>query len=185
MTILLPVLLGALFGLALFYANSSNPDRVLQMLQLKDLSLLKTILFAIGFSNVLLYAAHQLSVFDISHLSIKETNLSVILGGMLFGLGFGLVGSCPGGSLAALTGGFFRKAIGIVVGGLFGALAFSFTFELLDNYGFFKIMNWGDITWFKLTPSSPSVFELGFTGLLISGLLLMIIAVIMPSKNRN
>lgn len=179
---LLPLLLGALFGFGLFYAHASNPDKVLQMLRLRDLSLMKTILFAIGLASTLIYISHQMSMFDISHLSVKGTNLGVVLGGMIFGLGFGLVGSCPGTSLAALTSGFFRKVIAIVVGGIFGALLFSLSFGFFEGMGLFKAMNFGNLTWFKLSPKFPAVFDIGFTGLLISGLLFMFIAAIIPAK---
>lgn len=176
------LLLGAFFGFALFYAHASNPDKVLQMLRLRDLTLMKTILFAIGLASTMLYFAHQTGIFDISHLSVKTTHFGVLVGGLIFGLGFGLVGSCPGTSMAALTSGFFHRVITIVIGGIFGALVFSLSYGTLESMGIFKILNWGNITLFKLSPKFPSVFNIGFVGLLISGVAFMLIAAVLPSK---
>ena len=39
---------------------------------------------------------------DRAHLSVKTMHLGVIIGGLLFGVGFGMVGSCPGTSFAAI-----------------------------------------------------------------------------------
>lgn len=180
--LLMALFLGGFFGFALFYAHASNPDKVLQMLRLKDLSLMKTILFAIGLSSTLLYLAHQLNIFDISHLSVKGTNLGVLIGGMIFGLGFGLVGSCPGTSLAALSSGFFHRVITIIIGGIFGALVFSLSYGTLESWGLFQALNWGSLTLFKLSPKFPAVFNIGFTGLLITGLGFMLLAALLPTK---
>lgn len=48
-----------------------------------------------------LFAANALGIFDLSHLSVKATNLGVLIGGLIFGIGFGWIGSCPGTCVAA------------------------------------------------------------------------------------
>ena len=101
MEILLAIFLGGLFGAALYLAGASNPNKLLSMLRLEDLGLMKIIVFAIGFASVLLSVSIGFGIFDISHLSIKTTHLGVIVGGFIFGIGFGSVGTCPGTCVAA------------------------------------------------------------------------------------
>ena len=48
MNILLAVILGGLFGFALYFAGASHPKKLVSMLKLQDISLMKIILFAIG-----------------------------------------------------------------------------------------------------------------------------------------
>lgn len=185
MQIALAIVLGSLFGFALYVTGASNSKKLLSMLRLEDLSLMKIIVFAIGFSSVLLFLANLLGIFTISHLSIKATNLGVILGGILFGIGFGTVGTCPGTCIAASGSGAFKKIISAVIGGLFGAFAFSLTYGMWKQIGLFKVFDLGKLTLFAISEKYPSVFNIGFIGLLFTGILLMIIAWFLPEQGRK
>ena len=55
MKIILAIILGLAFGMALDQAKASNPQKIIGMLRLKDFHLMKVILFAIGFSSLLLF----------------------------------------------------------------------------------------------------------------------------------
>lgn len=185
MEIILAIILGSLFGLALYITGASNPKKLVSMLRLQDLSLMKIIVFAIGFSSVLLFLANMIGIFDVSHLSVKATNLGVILGGLIFGLAFGAVGTCPGTCVAATSSGGFKKAIVAVLGGLVGAFAFSMTYGFWKRLGLFSTMDFGKITLFKISEKYDSVFSLGFTGLFIIGIAFMVVAYLIPSKGRR
>lgn len=185
MQIILAIVMGALFGLALYLVGASDSKKLLSMLRLENLTLMKIIVFAIGFSSVLLFLANALGVFDASHLSIKTANLGVVVGGLLFGVGFGWVGTCPGTCVAASSSGAGKKALMAVAGGLAGAFAFSVTYGFLEEIGLFSAMNWGKLTLFSLSEKYPSVFNLGYTGLLFTGILFMAAAYFLPSKGRG
>ena len=96
MQIVLAIILGALFGAVLYWVGASSPKKLIAMLRLEDLTLMKIIVFGIGFASALLSLFGLLGWFNVSHLSVKATNLGVVLGGLLFGIGFGTVGTCPG-----------------------------------------------------------------------------------------
>lgn len=185
MQIILAILLGGLFGFALYLAGASRPKKILSMLRLEDLSLMKIIVFAIGFAGVLLSISIMLGIFDLSHLGIKATNLGVIVGGLIFGLGFGSVGTCPGTCVAAVGTDGIRKGIVAVLGGLVGAFAFTMTYGLWKNTGLFDQLNFGKITLFHLSDKFPSVFSIGAVGLLFVGALLMAIAYMLPMTGRK
>ena len=77
------------------------------MLTLRDLTLAKVILFAIGLASISLFVLNSIGIFNLEHLSIKPMITGVIIGGIIFGLGFGLAGTCPGTCVGASgTNGF-------------------------------------------------------------------------------
>ena len=169
MMIVLAILLGGFFGFALYKVGAANMDNLLSMLSLRNLTLMKIILFAIGW-------------FDPAHLSVKATHLGVVIGGLIFGLGFGGVGTCPGTCVAgAMTGGF-KKAISAVLGGLVGAFLFSMSYGWLADKGFFDVLNIGKLTLFHVSDKYPSVFKMGYGGLAIVGVIFITVAIILPIK---
>lgn len=181
--ILFAILLGGFFGFALYYVGATGFSHISKMLRLEDLSLAKIILFAIGFSSVLLSISALLGLFDISHLSVKSMNLGVIIGGIIFGIGFGGAGTCPGTCVGSIGGIFgIKKAISAVIGGLFGAFIFSLLYGTFRDMGLFEVLDYGKITLFNISKKYPSVFNIGFIGLLITGLLFMGVAYILPKQ---
>lgn len=180
--IILGIILGSLFGFALYYAGASQPKRLLQMLRLQNLALMKIIVFAIGFGSVLLSIATLIGIFDLSHLNIKPMHLGVILGGLIFGIGFGLAGTCPGTCVAGLTSGGFRKGFSAFIGGLAGALLFSLSYGGLKKIGFFDVVNFGKLTLFQVSEKNPSVLNIGFGGLFVLGALFMLAGIMIPEK---
>lgn len=109
MELILAILLGGFFGFALNYVGATNTTKLKNMLTLRDLTIMKIILFAIGFSSLLVAAASFMGIFDISHLSVKTTHLGVVVGGLIFGVGFGWAGTCPGTCVAGAGGLILRK----------------------------------------------------------------------------
>ena len=182
---LLGALFGGLFGFALYYVGASFPRKIIGMLKFEDLTLMKIILFAIGLSSALLFVASLFGFFDISHLSVKATNLGVILGGLIFGIGFGWIGACPGTCVSAVGGYGFKAALVTIFGGLVGAFAFSLTYGTWKALGVFNVMDFGKLSLFNISDKFPSVFNIGFSGLLIMGLILMGIALVLPQKVRK
>ncbi|MEF9958701.1 MAG: YeeE/YedE thiosulfate transporter family protein, partial [Niameybacter sp.] len=174
------IVLGGLFGAALYYVGASNPQKLLSMLRFQNLRLMKIIFFAIGFGSTLLAVTSLLGLFDITHLSIKETHLGVLVGGLIFGLGFGGLGTCPGTCVVATTSGGFKKAIVALLGGLLGAWVFSMSYSWFKEKGLFDAMNLGRLTWFQVSEAFQAVFEVGYVGLLGVGVLFMVIASILP-----
>lgn len=150
------------------------------MLRLQDLTLMKIIVFGIGFASVLLFLSNLIGILDISNLSIKATNLGVVVGALIFGLGFGSVGTFPGTCVAATGSGGFKKAIAAVIGDLIGAFAFSMTYGYFKDLGLFSTMDLGKLTLFNIPEKYPAIFNIGFIGLLITGVLFILISLILP-----
>lgn len=116
------LLIGSLFGAILSLTGLSSPLRILDMLRLRDFSLMKLLAVAIGTGMV---GIALLGSAGLGHTSIKPLHLiAVLLGGGIFGAGFALAGYCPGTALAGAAEGR-RDAFLAVAGGLAGSAVFA------------------------------------------------------------
>ncbi|MCF6311560.1 MAG: YeeE/YedE family protein [Verrucomicrobiales bacterium] len=65
-----------------------------------------------------------------SHIDIKASYIGVIIGGLIFGVGFAIAGYCPGTCLVGVGGGR-KDALMFIVGGLVGATLFALSYGWL------------------------------------------------------
>ncbi|HBW16779.1 MAG TPA: YeeE/YedE family protein [Desulfovibrio sp.] len=113
---------GVLFGILLQRAEVLRYDRQLGALRLQDMTIIKFMLSAIIVSMV---GIHALVDLEVAKLSVKPLVLGAnIGGGLLFGLGWGILGYCPGTAAGALGEGRLDALWGIM-GGLAGAAAYA------------------------------------------------------------
>lgn len=112
------LLIGVSFGFLLHRGGVTKYDVIVGQLLLSDFTVIKIIFTAIivTMSGIGLFYRKGLIKVETKSGSLKNS----IIGGLLFGVGFGLLGYCPGtiagaignGYIDAMTGGF----IGIVLG---------------------------------------------------------------------
>ena len=161
--IVLAIVLGSLFGFALYRVGATHADIIIDMLTLRDLRLAKTILAAIGLSSVVFFVGVMLKLFDPSHMSIKTMYMGVIIGGALFGIGWAVSGMCPGTSLANVGAGR-KDALFFVLGGLLGAGAFALAYPWLATFGLFEPMLGGKTSVVSVSGTMwlPIVIGVGF-----------------------
>ena len=104
------LLTGILFGIGLTVSQMINPEKVLSFLDFFgawDPSLALVMLGAVGVSAVVFRLALKqprpvlASAFQVPSRSDVDNRL--IAGGVIFGLGWGLVGWCPGPAIASLA----------------------------------------------------------------------------------
>jgi uncharacterized membrane protein YedE/YeeE len=138
MDIILSIILGSLFGFALHRVGAADPQVIINMLRLNDLHLMKVILFALAISSGLLFVGLLTGLINPAHLSIKTTYWGVLVGGVIFGIGWALGGYCPGTGVAALGDGR-KDAVFFIAGGLCGAFLYMLVYSkfkgsiLLEN----------------------------------------------------
>jgi uncharacterized membrane protein YedE/YeeE len=106
----LPFASGILFGLGLAVSNMVNPQRVLAFLDLFgvwDPTLAFVMAGALSITIPGFYwAAKRNKPFFAAEFSLpKKTDIdkSLVVGAVMFGVGWGLVGLCPGPAIAALA----------------------------------------------------------------------------------
>ena len=142
MKLLLGLVLGAVFGATLQLSGASSHTKITNALRLKDLTIIKLILAAIG---VGLLGVHLLDAVGLANMKVKDLYLpGVIVAGLIFGVGFAVSGYCPGTALAAAAEGK-PDAWATVLGGLLGALVFAFMFPDLEAV-LFSIGQYGPVT---------------------------------------
>lgn len=127
---------GIVFGFLLQKGRVLRYDKQLGALRLQDMTIVKFM-----FSSVLvgMVGVYLLVDFELAKLSIKTTVLGGnVFGGLLFGVGWGLLGYCPGTSAGALAEGRWDAFWGIL-GMLAGAALFAEAFPFMQQ----TVLTWG------------------------------------------
>ncbi len=128
---------GIAFGFLLQKGRVLRYDKQLAALRLQDMTIVKFM-----FSSVLvgMVGIHLLNDMGLIAMSLKATQVwANIVGGLIFGVGWGLVGYCPGTSLGAVGEGRIDALSGIA-GMLFGAAVFAEVYPRLQN----NLLVWAD-----------------------------------------
>nr|WP_244549316.1 DUF6691 family protein [Desulfatibacillum alkenivorans] len=103
-----------------------------------DMTIFKFMLTAILVGSVGIYLLKDLGLVK---LSIKSTILGgTIIGGLIFGLGWGLLGYCPGTSMGAVGEGRWDGIWGLL-GMLAGAAIYAEAYPLMKR----TVLTWGDL----------------------------------------
>jgi uncharacterized membrane protein YedE/YeeE len=128
---------GIIFGFLLQKGRVLRYDKQIGALLLKDMTIVKFMLTTI---LVAMVGVYLLVDFGLAKLSIKATVLGGnILGGLIFGLGWGILGYCPGTQMGALGEGRWDAVWGIL-GMLVGAALFAEVYPALKA----TVLTWGD-----------------------------------------
>jgi uncharacterized membrane protein YedE/YeeE len=132
------LLTGIIFGFLLQKARVIRYDKQLGALRLMDMTIVKFMLSTI---LVAMVGTHLLKDLGLVKLSIKPTILgAVILGGLIFGIGWGFLGYCPGTSAGALGEGRWDAVWGIL--GMFaGAALYAEAYPIMKK----TVLTWGDL----------------------------------------
>ncbi|MBN1125741.1 MAG: YeeE/YedE family protein [Sedimentisphaerales bacterium] len=125
---LTPFIIGALFGMALFLGGLADPDKIIGTLRLKDLHAMRTIFV---FVLVGMLGTWILKLTGHANLDIKPATIAtIVIGGALLGVGFGMTGYCPGTGLACAAAGRFDALI-TVLGMFAGAAGFIWIYPMI------------------------------------------------------
>lgn len=162
------LIIGALFGAALYLGGLADPDKIIGTLRLKDLHALRTILLFIvtGMAGIWI-----LDGLGLAHYDIKPTIwIPVTLGGVFLGIGFGMSGYCPGTGLACAAAGRI-DALVTVLGMFLGALVYILIYPSvivpLESFA-----NAGKVTFTDATGIPRFVFGISLIGLGLAALTL-------------
>jgi uncharacterized membrane protein YedE/YeeE len=142
------LLTGILFGYFLQRARVLRYDKQLGALRFKDMTIVKFMISAILVGMVGIYMLLDLGL---AELSLKSTVLGGnIIGGLIFGIGWSLLGYCPGTSAGALGEGRWDAVWGIL-GMITGAALFAEAYPVLKK----TVLTRGDLG--KIT--FPQIFS--------------------------
>ena len=135
----LPLVLvgGLVFGFGLGFSHMARPEVVLDFLQFEDLGLLFVMggaaaVSAVGFVVVPRLRDRAPLTGDVYRRRFKRFDRNVLVGGAVFGVGWGLSGICPGAAYASL--GIGNWPILWAIAGMFlGAYAQGYWRSLRDH----------------------------------------------------
>jgi uncharacterized membrane protein YedE/YeeE len=136
---------------------------------LTDFTVMKIMLTAIATGMIGIISMHALGLVE---LHVKPTRYAAnIIGGLIFGVGFGLLGYCPGTGAAALGQGNFDAIAGIL-----GLLAGSYLYAETSGFLEATVLKWGSrgkIMLPELVGARRTIFILWFVPLLATILYLL------------
>ncbi|MFW6178368.1 MAG: YeeE/YedE thiosulfate transporter family protein [Desulfohalobiaceae bacterium] len=167
MSLIYGLITGILFGFLLQKARVLRYDKQLGALRLQDMTIVKFMLSSVLVGTIGIYLLLDLGLVE---LSVKSLVLGQnIMGGLLFGVGWGLLGYCPGTSMGAVGEGRLDALWGIL-GMLLGAALHAEMYPILKGPPF----SWGNFGPLRL----PELLGIGhwpvIAGLAILSLLLFL-----------
>lgn len=128
--LLLGLLMGIVFGFLLQRGGVTYYDVILGQLLLTDFTVVRVMLSAVLVGMIGIYAMNSLGWVN---LHARSGALgSVVAGGLIFGVGFALLGYCPGTVAGALGQGSLDAIFGIA-GLILGAGVFAVLYPRLDE----------------------------------------------------
>jgi len=137
------LVIGIAFGFLLQKGGATRYDIIIGQLLLKDFTVVKIILSAVATGMI---GVHILKGLGLARMHIKAGSLgSSVIGGLIFGVGFGILGYCPGTAAGAAGQGFLDALFGGMVGMLIGAGLFASIYPKLAE-GILKKGYFGELT---------------------------------------
>ena len=167
--LLLGLVFGVNFGFLLQKGGVAKYHILLGVLLLEDFTVVNVMLTAIIVGSVGVFSLFALGLVK---LHVKPTRYAAnIVGGLLFGVGFGLLGYCPGTGAAALGQGNW-DAIAGVLGLLIGSYLFAEASGKLSKT-LMKVGDRGKLMLPELLGMSLPAFLLVFIPVLVVGLIIV------------
>jgi len=158
------VLFGLAFGFLLQKGGVGKFNVLIGQLLLQDFTVAKVMLTAIVVGMIGVMTLHH---FGKVNLHLKPTRIGAnIIGGLVFGTGFALLGYCPGTAAAALGQGSWDALFGMA-----GLVAGSWIFAEMSGWSKRTVETWGDlgkVTLPDLLRLPRSVVAIGVASMLIA-----------------
>ena len=167
-------LIGIVFGFLLQKGGVTHYDVIIGQLLLTDFTVLKIMLSAVVVGMI---GIHLLRSAGMARLHPKPGSLgSSLVGGLIFGAGFGILGYCPGTMAGAVGEGSLDALFGGIVGMLIGTGLFAEFYPTLEkrilNVGYFGELTFPELLkvnpWWVVFPMAAGISAL-FVILEISG----------------
>lgn len=151
--LLFGLITGIIFGFLLQKGGVGRYDVIINQLLLKDFTVLKIMLAAAVTGMIGIYFLNGRKLVEL-HPRSGSLGMTVV-GGIIFGIGFAVLGYCPGTISTAIGQGSLDALIGGLLGIILGAGLFAQLYPKIQ--GFLKIGWFGEITWPELFKVNPWV----------------------------
>lgn len=135
---LLGLITGVAFGYAILKFGACGYPKIINLLLLKDFGTLKFMMAAVMVGSIGVF------FFDKVIYIAPTQVVRLLVGGLIFGVGFALLGACPGTVMIGLGRGQKDSFFG-VLGGLAGAGLFAHFYPAISK-ALYDLMNYGKLT---------------------------------------
>ena len=155
---------GIVFGFLLQKGGATKYDVIVGQLLLTDFTVLKIMLSAVLTGMIGIYAMKTLGWVELYPKSGSAGKN--IIGGLIFGIGFAVLGYCPGTIVGAIGNGYLDALAGGLIGIVIGAGLFAALYPRLSS-GILKKGDFGDLTlprllkvndWVVVIPAATLIF---------------------------
>lgn len=168
--IMIGLIIGIVFGFLLHKGGVTKYDVIIGQLLLVDFTVVKIMLTAVIIGMIGVYTLKSLGL---AQLHVKPGSFgSSVIGGLIFGIGFGLLGYCPGTLAGAVGQGSLDALFGGLIGIVIGAGLFSSLYPKIQNT-MLKKGDFGELTLPELFHINPWIAVLLVSFFLIGLLFLM------------
>ncbi len=133
----LGLITGVVFGALLQQGRVLRFEKQLGAMLLKDMTIIKFMLSAILVGMVGIYILYDTGSVELSHKSMNVG--AVVVGAVLFGAGWAIMGYCPGTSIGAVGEGRWH-AVFAIIGMLIGAAVYAELYPMLSR----TVLAWKD-----------------------------------------
>ena len=171
--LILGLLMGVCFGFLLQKGGVTHYEVIMGQLTLKDWTVVKVMLSAVLTGMIGIYL---MRIPGLVRLHKKSGSFgSTVIGGLIFGVGFALLGYCPGTVAGAVGQGALDALLGGVVGMLVGTGIYSVLYGRLEKR-ILHIGEFGKITLPELLNAKPWPVIIGVSTAFIAFLLILELA---------
>ncbi|WP_338733530.1 YeeE/YedE family protein [Mangrovimonas cancribranchiae] len=131
------LLVGVVFGIIMYKSEAASWFRIYEMFRFESFHMYGIIGTALAFGMLFVYVIKRFNIksFSGQHIYIQPKEKSFtryIVGGILFGLGWALVGACPGPIFVLLGAGFLPVII-VLVSAVLGTFVYGLLCDKLPH----------------------------------------------------
>jgi len=177
---ILPGLLGLFFGMILRWTGLSRPAGLQSAWALRRTHACRSALYAAGAATALTALLCWLAVIDVDGIVVLPLSAGALAGGAVFGIASALAGYTPLTAFAGVGGGTAVEALCTIAGCWVGSLLLPLLSSPLAALR--ALPPASAATLFRVTLDEPYLLGGGFLGQGCAGLLMMVIAVCIPSN---
>ena len=158
------LVIGILFGFFLQKGGVTKYDVIVGQLRLTDYTVIKIIFTAIIVSTLGISYLYPRGMVPVKTKAGSIKNATI--GGLLFGVGFGLLGYCPGTIAGAIGNGYVDAMTGGLLGIVLGTMIYAMIYGKLKEKGVLTQDKYSEYSLFDHIKGSPFKFTLPMAAVL-------------------
>ena len=159
------LIIGIIFGFLLQKGGVSKYDVIMGQLRLTDFTVIKIILTAIVVTMLGISFLYPKGKNEVKTKAGSIKNASI--GGLIFGIGFGILGYCPGTIAAAIGNGYIDAMTGGLIGIILGTMIFANLYSKLKDKNILTTDKFSEFSLFHSFKGNPFKYTIPISILLI------------------